>query len=91
MRWGNPWPVKNPSDPLKVTPTRGSPPAGPAGPVAGAEARYGVLTTGTAHAIVLSAAIRRYTRSPAQETPGSQSKGASPQVASSRPPKMGAR
>jgi hypothetical protein len=41
-----------------------------------AEASYGVLTDGTAHDIVLCAAIRRHTRSPAQATPGSQRKGA---------------
>jgi len=46
--------------------------------------RYGILTAGTAHAIVLCAAIPRYTPSPAQATPGSQRTGASPQVAGSR-------
>jgi hypothetical protein len=45
---------------------------------------YGVLTDGTAHAIALCAAVRRYTRSPAQATPGSQSMGASPQMAGTR-------
>jgi hypothetical protein len=43
--------------------------------------RYGVLTAGTLHEIPLCAAIRRYTRSPIQPTPGSQSRGATQQVA----------
>ncbi len=54
-------------------------------PRAAAEASYGVLTAGTAHAIVLCAAIRWYTRSPAQSTPGSRRRGVSPQVAGEHP------